>query len=76
MIKEDGVLLDVSHAGEEAFRQIVEFANNAQGLLWNSPFLPNGGGISVGDTWTSGKKLIVVAPGIAGVMTEFIERAV
>ncbi|CAN0381675.1 unnamed protein product [Ascophyllum nodosum] len=38
MIKEDGVLLDVSHAGEEAFRQIVEFANNAQGLLWNSRF--------------------------------------
>lgn len=71
MVKQDGVLLDISNAGDEAFRHIVEFANNAQGLLWNSPLRP-----SDGDVWASGKKLIVVTPGIVKVLTEFINSVV
>ena len=71
MVKQDGVLLDISNAGDEAFRHIVEFASNAQGLLWNSPFRPSDGG-----TWSTGKKLIVVAPAIATVLTEFIDSIV
>lgn len=71
MVKQDGVLLDISNAGDEVFRHIVEFASNAKGLMWNSPLRP-----SDGDVWTTGKKLIVVAPGIVTVLTEFINSVV
>lgn len=77
MVAEDGVLLDVSNAGEEAFRRIVEFASGAQGLLWSSPFGDSvdggGGGGGGGGGWSARKKLMVVAPRTVDAVTSFVE---
>lgn len=72
MVQEAGVLLDVSGAGEEGYKRIIEFANSAQALMWSSPFEQSG----IDGGWSGRKKLIVVAPRTAATVTEFLERII
>lgn len=78
MVEDEGVLLDVSNAGEEAYRRIVEFANSTQGLMWNSDFEESSGagGAGGGGGWTGRKKLVVVKPTTVEALTAFVESIV